>query len=98
MIAKLLICHAGWSGRACGLIRPLPRPIGRPRFMNVTSRPQSTGKFLAARAAEGTRNDTLHRAAVKLGTLVGAGKLSRAAAETELQRAGQAAGLPPREC
>lgn len=49
------------------------------------------------RAGEGTRNDTLHKAAVKLGTLVGAGALSRGDAEVELTRAGQMTGLPSRE-
>lgn len=50
-----------------------------------------------ARAGEGTRNDTLNRAAVNLGTLVGAGAMARSDAEAELTRAGQAAGLPYRE-
>ena len=50
------------------------------------------------RAAEGTRNDTLHKAAVKLGTLVGAGQIARGVAEAELQRAGQMCGLSAREC
>ncbi len=49
------------------------------------------------RAGEGTRNQTLHVAAVKLGSLVGAGALSRAAVEAELIRAGQMTGLPTRE-
>ena len=89
-----------WLVRACMRPDPAPPPTNRPaeiheRYIQAAI----DGEVLAAaRAAEGTRNDTLHRAAVKLGTLVGAGKLSRAAAETELQRAGQAAGLPPREC
>lgn len=49
------------------------------------------------RAGEGTRNATLNNAAVKLGTFVGAGAMTRAAAEAELTRAGQMCGLPFRE-
>jgi hypothetical protein len=47
----------------------------------------------AACAAEGTRNARLHKAAVKLGTLVGAGLLAEGDAETELFEAGVTAGL-----
>ncbi len=49
------------------------------------------------RAGEGTRNDRLNIAAVKLGTLVGAGLLTRADVESDLTRAAQTAGLDPRE-
>lgn len=56
------------------------------------------GEVLAVmRAAEGTRNDTLNKAAVKLGTLVAAGQCSRGVVEAELQRAAQLAGLDARE-
>ena len=49
------------------------------------------------RAPEGTRNHALNIAAVKLGTLVGAGKLSRGTVEAELTRAALGAGLEPLE-
>jgi len=49
------------------------------------------------RAGEGTRNNTLHTAAIKLGTLVGAGQMTRADAEAELMRAAGMVGLPARE-
>ncbi|MEV5048902.1 bifunctional DNA primase/polymerase [Streptomyces griseoincarnatus] len=48
-------------------------------------------------AMEGTRNDTLHRAAFRLGTLVGAGRLDGRTAVEALVAAGDAIGLPPRE-
>ncbi|NJP75394.1 bifunctional DNA primase/polymerase, partial [Streptomyces sp. C1-2] len=48
-------------------------------------------------AVEGTRNDTLHRAAFSLGTLVGAGRLDGRTAVEALVAAGDAIGLPPRE-
>jgi hypothetical protein len=44
-------------------------------------------------AAEGTRNDTLNRAAYALGRFVGAGMLDRRTVEQELTAAAQAAGL-----
>jgi hypothetical protein len=49
------------------------------------------------RAREGTRNDRFNIAAFSIGTLVGAGQLSRAEAEAALQPAGIAAGLTARE-
>lgn len=49
------------------------------------------------RAPEGTRNDTLNKAAVKLGSLVGAGALSRGTVTAELHRAARMAGLQDRE-
>ncbi|MCX7178015.1 MAG: AAA family ATPase [Proteobacteria bacterium] len=49
------------------------------------------------RAGEGTRNDTLNRAAFSLGQLVGAGVLSRGTVENELTRAAYAAGLASHE-
>jgi hypothetical protein len=50
-----------------------------------------------ATAPDGTRNDRLNIAAVKLGSLVGAGLLSRATVERELTAAATTAGLDPRE-
>lgn len=46
-----------------------------------------------ARAREGTRNHTLNVAAVKLGSLVASGALSRSTVESELTAAARAAGL-----
>lgn len=50
-----------------------------------------------ARAPEGTRNHTLNVAAVKLGSLVASGALSRSTVESELTAAARAAGLTPLE-
>lgn len=49
-------------------------------------------------AGEGTRNDTLVRAAFALGQLVGAGVLPDDLVTEALTAAGQAIGLSPREC
>jgi Bifunctional DNA primase/polymerase, N-terminal len=50
-----------------------------------------------ADAPEGTRNDTLNRAAFNLGQLVGAGQLPASDVTAELSRAAAAAGLPESE-
>lgn len=50
-----------------------------------------------ASAPEGTRNDTLNRAAFALGQLVAAGGLPEGAARAELRAAALHAGLDPRE-
>lgn len=49
------------------------------------------------RAGEGTRNDTLNRAAFNLGTLVALGRADSGSIITELLNAAVAAGLPYRE-
>ena len=49
------------------------------------------------RAPEGTRNDRLNVAAVKLGSLIAGGLLSRSTGEAELTRAALAAGSDPAE-
>jgi hypothetical protein len=49
-------------------------------------------------AGEGTRNHTLNAAAFALGQLVAGGLLARQLAEDALSLAGQAIGLPAREC
>ena len=49
-------------------------------------------------AREGSRNDTLVRAAFALGQLVGADVLTALVVEEALMAAGQAIGLPAREC
>lgn len=52
------------------------------------------GEALAVmRAGEGTRNDTLHTAAVKLGGLVGAGHVDRVTVQHELTKAAMGCGL-----
>lgn len=48
-------------------------------------------------ASEGTRNDTLNKAAFALGQLVGAGLLSEFDVDRALVNAGELAGLPTRE-
>ena len=48
-------------------------------------------------AAEGARNDTLNRAAFSLGQLAAGGELQRIEAETALQQAARACGLPDTE-
>lgn len=88
-----------WLIRAClppEPEAPSPRPPTDPHERYVQS--AIDGEIAAVvRSGEGTRNDTLHKAAVKLGTLVGAGVMARSAAEAELLHAGQLAGLPSRE-
>lgn len=88
-----------WLIRAC-LPTEVPKPvIDRPlgdydRYVQTAI----DGEIAQViRAGEGTRNATLNNAAVKLGTFVGAGAMTRAAAEAELTRAGQMCGLPSRE-
>ncbi len=49
------------------------------------------------RASEGSRNDTLNKAAVKIGGLVGAGSLDRATAAQRLAQAAVGCGLPLQE-
>jgi hypothetical protein len=51
-----------------------------------------------AAAPEGSRNQTLTRAARALGRLVAAGQLARGVVEEALKEAGQAVGLTEREC
>ncbi len=50
-----------------------------------------------ATTAAGGRNHALHLAAVRLGSLVGAGLLDHGAVAALLERAGHEIGLPPRE-
>jgi hypothetical protein len=49
-------------------------------------------------ASEGTRNTTLHKAAFVLGQLIGDGLLPEQVVHDALSAAGQAIGLPTREC
>jgi hypothetical protein len=48
-------------------------------------------------AANGTRNDTLNRAAFSMGRLIGGGYLARAEVEAALRSAAESVGLEPRE-
>jgi P4 family phage/plasmid primase-like protien len=88
-----------WLIKACLKEDVPPQPPPRPqehheRYVQTAI----DGEVLAVmRAAEGTRNDTLNKAAANLGTLVAAGQMARGTAEDELQHAGQMAGLSPRE-
>ena len=50
-----------------------------------------------AKAPQGQRNQTLNKAAYRLGTLVGAGVLDQTTAQTTLAAAAQTAGLTPAE-
>ena len=88
-----------WLIRACMAPEPAevpPRPATDPHERYIQS--AIDGEIAAViRAGEGTRNTTLHNAAIKLGTIVGAGGMARSDAEAELLRAGQMAGLPTRE-
>lgn len=53
--------------------------------------------LIVLRAGEGTRNDTLNKAAVKIGGLVGAGALNRSSAAYRLAQAAVGCGLPLQE-
>lgn len=88
-----------WLVRACSEVERVAQTV-RPaeRHERYTQAAIDGETRAVASASEGTRNDTLNKAAVKLGTLVAAGQMSRSTAEAELQHAGQSAGLSAREC
>jgi hypothetical protein len=79
--------------------RAEPGPQAQPRTSDALAatayaRAALDGETLAVvRAGKGTRNDTLHTSAVKLGGLVGAGLLDRRAVEHELTKAALGCGL-----
>ncbi|MGW1027814.1 bifunctional DNA primase/polymerase [Streptomyces sp. NPDC002577] len=84
-----------------------PHPVNRPASTPTPVTGRSTRYAEAAlrhegaavaRAHEGGRNTALLRAARALGRFVASGELSRAAVETALQGAGEAAGLSVAEC
>ena len=91
------------------LVAPPPRPSApAPKRPAGPRQPDTTSSAYAEtaleqeilrvfRSTEGTRNDTLHRAAVSLGSLVGANILERSFTEGELIKAAIAAGLPQHE-
>lgn len=90
-----------WLIRACLPQEREAPPPSAPRSDNLADRYAGAaldGEVLSVmRAMEGTRNHTLNIAAVKLGGLVTAGRLSRATVEAELTRAAITAGLGRRE-
>lgn len=89
----------GWLIRACMRQETPVEIAARPqeRHERYTQAAIDGEVTAVAGAPEGTRNDTLNRAAVKLGTLVAAHQMARATAEAELLHAAQFAGLPARE-
>jgi len=90
----------GWLIHAC---LPAPAPAPGPAAPRDSTTPRYAMVALdgevadVMRAGEGTRNDRLNVAAVKLGSLVGAGLLARSTVEADLTRAAQTAGLDARE-
>ncbi|WP_149536749.1 bifunctional DNA primase/polymerase [Siccirubricoccus phaeus] len=71
-----------------------PRDPGGATAANAYAGAALDGETMAVLGAgEGTRNDTLHAAAVKLGSLVGAGLLDRRQVEHELTKAALGCGL-----
>ncbi len=77
-----------------GARRPLPAGTAEQRYAAAAL--QRELAVLSA-AVEGTRNDTLNRAAFNLGQLVGAGLLEQQRVAAELERAATAIGLGERE-
>ena len=89
-----------WLVRAClppaaAPVAPAaPRDNTAPRYATVALDGEVADVM---RAGEGTRNDRLNIAAVKLGGLVGGGLLARSTVEADLARAAQTAGLDAKE-
>lgn len=79
--------------------QPPPRipAVGEGRVARYAHAALEREAAAVAAAPQGQRNHTLNRAAYNLGTLVGAGALDQAVAETSLAHAAEAAGLNPRE-
>jgi hypothetical protein len=97
----------GWRAKMLGS-EPAPSPDPERTPEPDADRPARTAspRALAAlageadavvRAVEGARNHTLNRAAFNLGTLIGAGELARANAESGLAGAARVCGLPDGE-
>lgn len=76
--------------------RPSPAP-SRPVSASYAESALHREVHAVRTAAEGSRNESLNRAAFNLGTLVGSGALSRETVETELTAAARHAGLDERE-
>jgi hypothetical protein len=93
----------GWISRAL-TEQPPPQasPVPLPRAANAHAVPYGLAALRAeairvATAPEGTRNDTLNRAAFSLGQLVAGGCLPDDAVTTTLADAARESGLPERE-
>lgn len=89
-----------WLIEAAMPPRSMPSPVSPPRQYIPDSYAAAAldGECRAVtQAREGTRNHILNIAAVKLGSLVGAGLLTRSTVESELTAAARAAGLPAPE-
>jgi hypothetical protein len=98
------VAPAPLPGWLLDLAAPPVPPLERPVMPAVVR--DSTGYAAAALRGElqhvldarpGTRNDTLHRAAFSLGTLVGAGRIDAQQTAQALLAAGAAIGLPEHE-
>ena len=93
--------HTGAVG--AGAAGALPPRLATPCPSDTTPPTRYAGAALDGeiaallRTAEGSRNNALNVAAVKLGSLVGAGALPRQTVEAELTRAALAIGLTPTE-
>jgi hypothetical protein len=74
---------------------PVARPAGTPD--RAALRALERSPLRVAQASEGSRNNTLYRAAYWLGGFVGAGRLVRTDVEDALAEAATAAGLAPTE-
>jgi hypothetical protein len=85
------------------LVSLVRKPPVERKAVATTERSGYAGAALSAEimsvtsAVEGTRNDTLNRAAFSIGTLVGAGLLGRDEVCTRLVEAAVASGLPEHE-
>ncbi|MER6970548.1 AAA family ATPase [Nocardioides sp. NPDC000445] len=83
-----------------GRARPFLPDVGTPNLLGVGRYAAQALALEVAElrsATEGTRNDVLNKAAFSLGTLVGAGHLSRATVEERLTAAALAVGLDEEE-
>ena len=92
-----------WVLEALARPEPLRRPLDHAQLRSHGAASAWAGAALAselnrvAGAPEGQRNHTLNRAAFALGQIVGAGHLDHDEVADLLARAGQCAGLGPRE-
>ncbi|MEI7658943.1 MAG: DUF3987 domain-containing protein [Phycisphaerae bacterium] len=75
---------------------PGPAPLGATNTAYAREALHRESLKVAA-APEGTRNDTLNRAAFSVGTLIGCGELDRGLAEQSLHDAARTCGLPESE-
>ena len=76
------------------VVRPAPvTPVGRATGSRYANTALNAECGEVALASEGQRNDTLNRAAFSLGTLIGAGEITREAVIDRLLQAARLAGL-----